>query len=248
MKRWMVLAALCLSTSAFASDAGHGGVHWGYTGEGAPEHWGDLAPEFAACKDGQSQTPIDLTGMVDVDQPAINFSYGEVGVEVLNNGHSIQANYETGSSIEIDGKTYKLVQFHFHNPSENVIEGKYFPIEAHLVHKSDDGHLAVIAVMFVEGAANPVIETVWHYMPAKANSDTEAPNETLNVMDMLPESKAYYGFEGSLTTPPCTEGVKWMVLSTPMTVSPAQVLKFQHIMQVQNNRPLQPLNGRTITE
>jgi carbonic anhydrase len=249
MKKWMVLAALCLSTSAFASgDAGHGAAHWGYTGETGPAHWGDMKPEFSACKEGQSQTPINLTGMVDVDQPAINFSYGEVGVAVLNNGHTIQANYETGSSIEVAGKTYKLIQFHFHNPSENVIEGKSFPIEAHLVHKSDDGHLAVVAVMFEEGAENPVIDTVWKFMPARANSDMEAVNETLNVMAMLPESKAYYGFDGSLTTPPCSEGVKWMVLKTPMTVSPEQVLKFQHIMKVANNRPLQPLNGRTITE
>lgn len=256
MKKWIVLvAALCLSTTAFASEnaapahgGGHGAAHWGYTGEAGPAHWGDLSPEFAACKEGKSQTPIDITGAVDVDQPAINFNYGEVDVNVINNGHAIQANYETGSSIEVAGRTYKLIQFHFHNPSENVIDGKYFPIEAHLVHKSDDGHLAVIAVMFDEGAANPVVETVWHYMPAQANSETSAPNETVNVMDMLPESKAYYGFDGSLTTPPCTEGVKWIVLKTPMTVSPEQVLKFQHIMQVQNNRPLQALNGRTITE
>jgi carbonic anhydrase len=102
--------------------------------------------------------------------------------------------------------------------------------------------------MFEEGAANPVIETVWRFMPAMANSDKIASNETLNVMDMRPESKAYYGFDGSLTTPPCSEGVKWMVLRTPMTVSPAQVLKFQQIMGVANNRPLQPLNDRTITE
>jgi len=258
MKKWIVLfAVLCLSTSAFASEkaehagghgGGHGAVHWGYTGDGAPAHWGDLSPEFIACKEGKSQTPIDITGAVDVDQPVINFSYNPVDVSVINNGHAIQANYETGSSITVAGKTYKLLQFHFHNPSENVINGKYFPIEAHLVHKSDDGHLAVIAVMFDEGAANPVVETVWRYMPGKANSDITAPNETVNVMEMLPESKDYYGFDGSLTTPPCTEGVKWMVLKTPMTVSPAQVLKFQHIMQVENNRPLQPLNGRTITE
>ncbi len=248
MKKWMILAALCLSTSAFASGGGgHGEVHWGYTGEGAPEHWGDLKPEFAACKDGKSQTPINLTGMVDIDLPAIEFNYDEVGVAVLNNGHAIQANYETGSSIKVDGKEYKLIQFHFHNPSENVIEGKSFPIEAHLVHKSDDGKLAVIAVMFEEGAANAVVDTVWRYMPAKVNAD-KSSNETLNVMAMLPENKDYYAFDGSLTTPPCTEGVKWIVLKQPMTVSAAQVLKFQQIMKVANNRPLQPLNGRVINE
>ncbi|MEJ2200122.1 MAG: carbonic anhydrase family protein [Desulfuromonadaceae bacterium] len=264
MKKWMILAALCLSTTAFASDGGghaaadsgshggghgggHGAVHWGYTGDIGPAHWGDLAPEFSACKEGQSQTPINLTGLVDIDLPPINFSYGEVGVAVLNNGHTIQANYETGSSIEVEGSTYKLIQFHFHNPSENVINGQSFPIEAHLVHKSDDGKLAVVTVMFEEGAANPVIDTVWRYMPAQANAD-KTSNETLNVMAMLPESKDYYSFTGSLTTPPCTEGVKWMILKTPMTVSAEQILKFQRVLGMANNRPLQPLNGRVIYE
>jgi carbonic anhydrase len=241
-----VIAALfCCYGLALASG---GGGHWGYAGEGGPEHWGDLSPQFAACKEGRKQSPVDLTGMVDVELPAIEFAYGMVPLEVLNNGHTIQANYAAGSRIAVAGQTYDLLQFHFHSPSENTINGRSFPLEAHLVHKAADGRLAVVAVMFEEGATNAVLEKVWKVMPAEEGSVERAENESVSVDELLPASRDYYAFDGSLTTPPCTEGVKWMVLKQPMTVSPEQVQHFVHTLHGPNNRPVQPLYGRTVSE
>jgi len=240
-----IAALFCCCGLALASG---GGSHWGYTGETGPEHWGDLSPDYAACKEGRSQSPVDLTGMVDVELPAIEFAYGPVPLEVLNNGHTIQANYASGSRISVAGKTYDLLQFHFHSPSENTINGKSFPLEAHLVHKAADGQLAVIGVMFEEGAGNAVLEKVWKVMPAKEGSVERAADESVSVMELLPASKDYYAFDGSLTTPPCTEGVKWMVLKQPVSVSAEQVQHFLHTLHGSNNRPVQPLHGRVVSE
>ncbi len=246
----LLIAALGCGGMAWASEeAGHGEKpHWGYVGEGAPEHWGELSPEFAACKDGQSQSPIDVTGAEDVDLPMIEFSYQAVPVHMVNNGHTIQVNYAPGSKITVDGKSYNLLQFHFHTLSENAIDGKLFPLEAHLVHADEAGKLAVVGVMFDEGAANPLIEQLWMRMPALANSDITVAGQSINVFSMLPEDKDYYSWEGSLTTPPCTEGVKWMLLKQPMTVSADQVKKFSVVMHGHNNRPVQPLYSRTLQE
>ncbi|BCR03247.1 carbonic anhydrase [Desulfuromonas versatilis] len=253
MKKLLIgalIAALSCGGMAWASESGgHGGKpHWGYAGEGAPEHWGEMAPEFAACKDGQSQSPIDISvaEAEDVDLPVIDFSYQATPVKMVNNGHTIQVNYAPGSKITVAGQTYDLKQFHFHTLSENAVDGKLFPLEAHLVHADESGKLAVVGVLFDEGAANSVIEQLWTHMPALPNSDILVSNETVNVMEMLPESKDYYSWSGSLTTPPCTEGVKWMLLQQPMTVSAEQVKKFSELMHGHNNRPVQLLYGRTL--
>ncbi len=245
MKRVLVSAIAALFCCCGLASASGGG-HWGYSGEMGPEHWGDLSPQFAACKEGRSQSPVNLSGMVDADLPAIDFAYGPVPLEVLNNGHTIQANYASGSRITVAGQTYDLLQFHFHSPSENTIEGRPFPLEAHLVHKAADGRLAVVAVMFEEGAANAVLEKVWKVMPAEEGNVEHAEGESVSVGELLPAGKDYYAFDGSLTTPPCTEGVKWMVLQQPMTVSAEQVQHFLHTLHGPNNRPVQPLIGRVV--
>lgn len=254
MKKSLILAlvlTVCLVGTSFASGkaaAGHGGaVHWGYHGETGPAHWGDLSPEFHMCKDGKSQTPIDIVGAVSKDQPKLNFNYKDTTLAVVNNGHTIKANYAEGSSINVGGETYQLLQFHFHSLSENKVEGKYFPLEAHLVHKSAAGKLAVVGVLFEEGAANPLLERLWGYTPSKVNSTTTVGTASINVSDLLPASADYYGFIGSLTTPPCSEGVKWMVLQNPITVSPAQISKFRSFFNdMETKRPIQPLNGRVV--
>jgi len=247
MKRQLfsiIAATLCFGGVAYAS----GGAHWSYSGEAGPGHWGELSHDYAACKEGRSQSPIDLTGMVDIDLPAIDFSYGGTALEVLNNGHAIQANYAAGSSITVDGKTYELLQFHFHSPSENTINGHSFPLEAHLVHKNAEGQLAVIAVMFETGAANPAVGKVWEKMPAVAGETQSLPAGSVSALEILPEERSYYAFDGSLTTPPCTEGVKWMVLKQPMSITDEQLKAFQATMHGPNNRPVQPLHGRKISE
>ncbi len=241
-----LVVVFALVSGAFASGNG-GAVHWGYQGDIGPDHWGDLSPEFHMCKEGKSQTPIDIVGAVDTDLPPITFNYDNTTLSLVNNGHTIKANYDEGSSITVDGKTYRLLQFHFHSLSENKVEGEYFPLEAHLVHQSADGSLAVVGVLFAEGAGNPLLDRLWGYTPSKVDSTTTVISSSINVLDLLPQNADYYSFTGSLTTPPCTEGVKWMVLQTPVSISPGQIAKFRSFFNDhETKRPIQPLNGRVI--
>jgi len=246
----ILITTLSCISPALASDNEHGGheakPHWGYQGAGGPEHWGDLSPEFSACSEGQSQSPIDVVDAQDISLPEISFSYQAVPFHLVNNGHTIMADYAPGSTITLDGKTYKLLQFHFHTPSENAVDNQTFPLEAHLVHVDDNGQLAVVGVMFRVGEANPFIESLWRYMPALANSDVRLTTGSINVTDMLPTTKEYYSWDGSLTTPPCAEGVKWMLLKEPMEVSRKQVAKLESLMHGANNRPIQPLYDRVV--
>lgn len=227
---------------------GHG-THWGYTGHEGAENWGDLAPEYSMCKLGKAQTPINIEKKVLActnDLQKIKFDYTTASTEVLNNGHTIQVAIEDGSSIEIDGIKFTLKQFHFHTPSENQIEGKNFPLEAHLVHASKDGELAVIALMFENGAENPLIKKVWEAMPHEVDKKTPLVLSAKEINAFLPEKKQYYRFDGSLTTPPCSEGVRWFVLKKYVTISPAQVEEFLHTVHHENNRPIQPINARKV--
>ncbi len=221
-------------------------AHWGYSGDTGPENWSKLSEEYAMCGIGKNQSPVDITGMVQARMKKIEFNYGEAPLEVLNNGHTIQVNYAGESTIGIDGKTFKLLQFHFHAPSENHINGKSFPMEAHLVHADKDGNLAVIAVMFQKGGQNALLSAIWKQMPEKVGETKTLSDVTIDVMDMLPENKAYYRFNGSLTTPPCTEGVRWLVLKGAVWASVGQVQKFRSVMQHDNNRPIQPINARPV--
>jgi carbonic anhydrase len=223
-----------------------GDAHWGYSGHEGPEHWGELSEKFKICGEGKNQSPINITGAIEAELPAIEFNYGDVGLNVVNNGHTIKVIYAAGSSITVAGHTYNLLQFHFHTPSENNIEGKSFPMEAHLVHADDAGNLAVVAVMFTKGAPNSVVEKVWVVMPSRAGEKVEKAGTQINVMDMLPPNKDHYRFNGSLTTPPCSEGVVWMVLKDAAEASKEQVEKFSHIMHHDTNRPVQPVNARPV--
>lgn len=240
----VLVTLICSGSLAWASGQSHS--HWTYSGETGPAQWGGLAPEYAACSEGRSQSPVNLTGMMEANLPAIKFSYDAVKLHIVNNGHTIKADYGDGSGIKVEGHDYKLLQFHFHSPSENRINGRSFPLEAHLVHADQDGNLAVIAVMFTQGQANRVLDKIWKYMPVKANATMDVINLTVNAMNLLPADKDYYAFEGSLTTPPCTEGVRWMVLKDPVTISAEQIREFQQTMHHDNNRPVQPLYGRTV--
>ena len=172
-------------------------------------------------------------------------AYKAGAAEIVNNGHTIEVEYKPGSSIKLDGRVYELKQFHFHAPSENTIDGKHFPLEGHLVHKDKDGHLLVVAVMFSDGAPNPLLASLWKKLPAKEGEKNELPG-ALNAIDLLPAEREYYRFAGSLTTPPCSEGVTWLVVTKPMSVSKEQVAEFAKAVGFANNRPVQPLNGRQV--
>ena len=222
-----------------------GGAHWGYTGHGSPEHWGDLSPSYQLCGTGKNQAPIDLHAMIEAELKPLQIAYQPGGSEVVNNGHSIQVNYKPGSSLDVDGHVFELKQFHFHTPSENTIEGESYPMEMHLVHVDQAGNIAVIGVMFTEGAENAELAKAWSVMPQQADQKAIA-GETLDATALLPANRDYYRFNASLTTPPCTEGVTWIVMKDPLTASAEQVKKFAHVMHHPNNRPVQPVNARPV--
>jgi len=229
---------------AGVAQAGHA-VHWGYLGEEGPESWGQLSPDYRACAEGRNQSPVDLKGFIEAELPPLEFNYRKDGSEVLNNGHTIQVNYLPGSTLAVHGREFELKQFHFHAPSENRIEGKSYPMEMHLVHADKEGNLAVVAVMITEGGENATLAKIWEQMPEQAGGKEEL-QERISVKGLLPASNDYYRFNGSLTTPPCIEGVRWYVLKQPLTVSADQVKKFRHIMHHPNNRPVQPVYARPL--
>lgn len=242
MKKVLSLTILMLiSNTVLASDGS-----WGYSGHTGPENWAKLTPENGACA-GKNQSPINLTGFVKSDLQPIKFNYSKGGNEILNNGHTVQVNYEKGSSIRIDDVTFSLLQFHFHAPSENNINGISYPLEAHFVHADKDGNLAVVALMYKEGATNRELEKAFSQMPRHAG-DKSILSAAVSADNMLPVSRDYYRFNGSLTTPPCSEGVRWMVMKSAVTASKLQILAFKNVLHESNNRPVQALNARKVMQ
>lgn len=224
----------------------HAHIHWDYEGAGAPENWSKLDPKNKACAIGQRQSPIDIRDGIKVDLEPIAFNYRPSTFRVTDNGHTIQV--EVGdSSITLTGKTYELVQFHFHRPSEEKVNGQRFDMVVHLVHKSDDGQLAVVAVLLERGNENPFIQTLWNNLPLEKNMSVQPPTATIDPASLLPVSRNYYTYMGSLTTPPCTEGVLWLVMKQPVPVSQEQIQIFSRLYK-NNVRPIQPAAGRLIKE
>lgn len=250
---WIALAAsLVLSCPAYAESEGHGSgeadehqLHWGYTGEAGPEHWGSLDEAYHTCKEGMSQSPIDISTAPHQDATALVMDYKGVPLSIINNGHTIQVNYASGSTLTVDGKTYHLAQFHFHSPSEHTYKANPYPMEAHLVHKADDGSLAVVGVLIKEGKENPFLANIWSHLPHEVNQLMFVSDKTINVADFLPGDKAFWNYSGSLTTPPCSEGVKWFVMDKSVEASHAQVQEFLNLIG-ENARPVQPINDRSV--
>lgn len=253
MQKLILVAALSAATltAAFAEEKGarhEAGkpAHWSYTGPTGAAKWGDMQNDFATCKLGKKQSPIDIKGAKKGDLPAIGFNYGQSSAEVVNNGHTIQVNLTSGGDVKVASGGYKLLQFHFHTPSEEKVNGKAYPLVAHLVHKSDAGKLAVVAVLFKEGQKNAVLEKVFTAMPPQEAGKVDLAGG-MNVANLLPTNRGYWAFEGSLTTPPCSEEVQWHVLKEPVEMSKEQLAAFKKLYPM-NARPVQPLNGRTLQE
>ena len=228
----------------------HGGeVHWEYEGEHGPEQWGQMKPEFNACAIGKRQSPIHIQSTDTAPGPAepIEFHYSGSGGSVVNNGHTIQVDPMGHNWIKVRGTAYKLVQFHFHHPAEEKINYKGFAMVAHLVHKNEAGQLAVVAVLMDVGANNPFVQKVWTRMPLDSQDRVGLPDELLDLNELLPQDQRYYQFMGSLTTPPCTEGVLWMVLKQPVTLGADQLRLFTKLFPM-NARPVQAVNGRLVRE
>jgi len=216
-------------------------VQWGYEGDKGPEHWGDA---FPVCGKGKKQSPLNIIGPFEKSKETLSVDYKEGPLKMLNNGHTIQVNIEPGSSLKIGKESFDLLQFHFHRPSEEQVEGKNASMVAHFVHKSKEGKLAVIGVLLNEGKDSAAIKTLWANLPPKEGEEFLPAKVTFNPASMLPKEMGFYNYEGSLTTPPCTEGVQFYILKTSVDISKQQLAKFPFKL---NARPVQALNGRKIT-
>ncbi len=238
------LLALTLFTSGCAYTNKHH-THWSYKGDHGPKYWGSMNSDYTACEKGVNQSPIDLADLIEAELPPLGLAYKLGGNEVINNGHTVQVNYLSGSNLSVRGQIFELKQFHFHAPSENHVNGQAYPLEAHLVHADKDGNLAVVAVLFEEGEENPTIKSIWESMPEKAGEKNKL-QPTISADDILPSHQDYYRYNGSLTTPPCTEGVTWLVMKQPLSVSKQQIKQFESLLEHPNNRPVQPINARPV--
>jgi len=222
-------------------------LEWSYEGKGAPQHWSEIDPENAACKSGKRQSPIDIRDGAKLALEPIRFDYKPSALRIIDEGHTVQINYAEGSFIVVDGVRYDLKQFHFHKPSEERIDGKTYDMAVHLVHRSQEGRLAVVAVLMEAGAPNAFLHVLWPHLPLQPGREVALPEVSVDLNALLPESRGYYAYMGSLTTPPCTEGVLWLVMKAPVTVSAEQVGVFGKLYSM-NARPTQPANGRLIKE
>ena len=236
---------LALCTAMFSGAAASDSIPWSYEGDKGPAQWGSLDPAFSDCAKGLEQSPIDLVDAETRQQGRIEFDYAPSPITLLNNGHAIQVNYAPGSGMILDGVRYELLQFHFHHGSEHTVAGVRLPMELHLVHRSDEGALAVVGVFLEEGRENLVLAPLWRRLPARPAPARAIP-ASIDAIELLPERRTAWRYRGSLTTPPCSQGVSWVVMTEPVAVSAAQIARYGDILR-NSYRPTQPLNGRSLT-
>lgn len=246
-KTHAVVLATAFAVLALPAQAQHHAApHWTYEGAGGPAQWGALSPEYKACADGKTQSPIDLGGAVAARRSAINERVSRSAFVLFHNGHTVQAALDRGNTLAVDGVPFEALQFHFHHPSEHTIKGKAYPAEVHLVHRNATGQLAVLGVLVTKtDADNPNFDLLLERLPMAAN-DSVHFNTLINVGTFLgvsEQDEEYFFYEGSLTTPPCTEGVRWIVRQRPIGASTRQLLRLIKALG-ENARPTQPVNGR----
>ena len=231
-------------------------AHWGYESDNGPDAWGSMDSAWALCAEGLEQSPIDLANAVETQLPAVDLDRPGEGefevltqasvVDALDNGHTIQVNSKTGEKLTVDGKAYALLQFHFHAPSEHTVDGRHLPMEMHFVHQADDGALAVVGVLVEEGAPNPGVAPLWAQLAEAPGTETTVELRAEFAEPVFPGvGSGFYHYVGSLTTPPCSEGVQWYVRKTFTTLSKEQIAEFTAVYN-HNNRPAQALNERTL--
>jgi carbonic anhydrase len=260
----LVLVISSMSLSAYASDAAIK-VNWGYEGNNGPEFWSKLDPSFKLCTTGKEQSPVDISQFAKKSGSTLAFNYEPAPIVIvddgttlltigktqtlINDGHTLQLNFPgefTKESISFNGKDYRLVQFHFHTPSENKQHGQVAPLEIHFVHQGDNGTLAVVGVFVKEGKENLVLQKILENLPIEKAKVKINRNEHINPLELLPKNHSYYNFAGSLTTPPCAEGVQWLLMSEAITASAAQIEKLKIAINGNNARPVQDLNHREV--
>jgi carbonic anhydrase len=242
------VCAMALSISAVATAADTAAAHWTYSGDTGPTHWGGEDPAFVTCGTGKHQSPIDIESTVIKDLPALRFEYTDTPLDVTDTGHSFQINAAPGSGeFSVGNDRYHFVQIHFHDSSEEKVHGQYYSMEAHLVHANAKGELAVVAVLIREGRTNEFLKPIFDGFPQKGSTEHNVIGKSINIENFLPAHRGYFSFDGSLTTPPCSEHVRWFVLKTPVEASAEQLQQFA-VRYPHNNRPTQPINGRVIVE
>ena len=239
-------SANAAARSRLTAGASTAQVHWSYEGLGGPDAWGKLKPEYAKCTSGMRQSPIDLRDGIRVQLEPIRFEYQPSRFGVIDNGHTVQVNVAPGNFIETMGRRFHLQQFHFHRPSEERIDGRQSDMSVHLVHRDAEGRLAVVAVLLERGGAQPVVQTVWNNLPLE-KGDEQPAQVGIDLSQLLPAERGYFTYMGSLTTPPCSEGVLWMVMKQPVPISSDQLSIFARLYPM-NARPVQPAAGRIVKE
>lgn len=240
-------SALSLSACALSSSHHDTAPHWSYEGKEGPAHWGELSKKYVDCQHGRNQSPVDFSAAEQTSGGKLNHQYAPTPYTVVNNGHTIQAApAQGGQTLQLGNRAFALKQFHFHTPSEHSFRGELFPMEVHFVHQDADDNLAVLGVVFQEGAENPAL-TPLLAQPLKSGQTAQLAS-ALDIRQMLPADTRHFRLSGSLTTPPCSEGVNWVVFKTPVTASKAQIAAMRAMIGQNNNRPVQPLNARVIIE
>jgi carbonic anhydrase len=257
LARVLIAAALAPLTAASAQEAPYSRyvspwkTPWDYGGPRGSEHWSELDPGYAVCNRGREQSPVDIRASRRADLPPLVFAYASAPVGyVINNAHTIRVDYHDapggGSALLVDGKRYQLTQFHFHRPSEELIAGRRYAMVVHLMHTAGDGEVAGVAVLVTAGRANQAIGELWRHLP-QSEGQLPVPDLSINPAQLLPRETGYYLYSGSVTAPPCTEGVKWFVLKQPLELSREQIATFARLYP-DDVRPPQPLNGRVVLE
>lgn len=224
-----------------------GAARWEYSGERGPSHWGRLSRDYAACDLGRRQSPIDIVETRKQKLPEIRFQYRTAPLRLANDGHTVRVRFSNGSRIVLGKESYSLQQFHFHTPGGDRIQGREYDMAAHFVHKSGAGRLLVVVVLFRQGGENAALAALWPKIPARADGERLFPEFAVDATQLLPGARGYYAYEGSLTAPPCTEGVTWLVLKQPLELSAGQLARYSKLFP-HNTRPVQPLHGRVVKE
>ncbi len=234
--------------STDSNQSEHKQVRWGYSGKEGPRYWSDLSPENRLCKEGKNQSPVNLKdkgALGTTGLPGLDIYYRDVPLKVINKGHTVQVNYPLGSYIKLGTERYELLQFHFHTPSEHQKDGFNYPMEVHLVHRDGEGNFAVLGVIFQEGETNPALNILLKNLPKKVGKQEIHRRASLNPARFLPGNTEFYKYSGSLTTPPCSEGVLWMVFKQPIDASAEQIQQLNDLMG-NNARPIQPNYSRSL--
>jgi carbonic anhydrase len=246
MNRRHALRALALASCTLFAPAVSAAEapHWSYEGHAGPARWGKLGAVDKVCGIGNQQSPIDIVASTKADLPKLDIAWGGTVDTILNNGHTIQVNAGEGSTLTVGSEKYKLVQFHFHRPSEHKIDGKSFAMEVHFVHATASGGLGVVGVLMTAGQPNATFSKIVAAMPVKAGPPVKA-DTAIDPNGLLPAGRSYYSYEGSLTTPPCSETVSWMLLTDPIEVAEADIAAFAKLYAM-NARPAQKTNRRYV--